>query len=144
MTKTKNHFLALSLAAAFGQGFTPLGVCAEQVSVARFGAAPDDGIDDAESLRQSIRFCKDHPGTILYFPPGVYDLRDEAAVQLMNDVMTGKMGQDPEKTIFTALLSRMSEASISEASPTSRWRRRAQFCAATAGWNRSPWKTAGG
>jgi hypothetical protein len=78
------------------------GAQAERVSVARFGAVPDDGRNDAEALRKAIQFCKTRPGTTLYFPAGVYDLRDESAVQLMNDVMTGKMGQDPEKTIFKA------------------------------------------
>lgn len=107
----KTRTLTLTLAGfAFGLMFSGLGWCSEQrpgtraerVSVARFGAIPGDGQNDAEALRKAVQFCKTHPGTTLYFPAGVYDLRDEAAVQLMNDVMSGKMGQNPEKTIFTA------------------------------------------
>jgi hypothetical protein len=96
---TKATVLVLSLAGLLGGGQS--GSQVGRVSVARFGAIPDDGLDDADGLRKAIAFCKDHPGTVLDLPPGVYDLRDEAAVQLMNDVMTGKMGQDPEKKIFT-------------------------------------------
>jgi hypothetical protein len=73
-----------------------------RVSVARFGAVADDGRNDAEALRKAVEYCKAHPGTTLYFPAGVYDLRDEEAVRLMDDVMGGKMGQNPEKTIFRA------------------------------------------
>ena len=95
----KSSILILALAASLpGADIDP---AEGRISVANFGAVPDDGRNDADELRKAIAFCKDHPGTILYFPPGVYDLRDEAAVQLMNDVMTGKMGQDPEKKIFT-------------------------------------------
>jgi hypothetical protein len=72
----------------------------KKISVTDFGAKPDDGQNDAESLRKAMDYCRTHPGTLLFFPPGTYDFRDEKAVQLMEDVMTGKMGQDPEKTIF--------------------------------------------
>ena len=72
-----------------------------RVSVRTFGAIPDDGLDDAPALREAMAYAKLHKGITLYFPPGIYNFRDEKAVQLMNEVMSGKMGNDPEKTIFT-------------------------------------------
>src|SRR5450759_4290788 len=71
-----------------------------QVSVSDFGAIPNDNQNDAQQLRKAIDYCKLNPGTTLYFPSGVYDFRDEKAVLLMNEVMSGKFGQNPEKTIF--------------------------------------------
>lgn len=74
---------------------------AKKISVTDFGAKPDDGMNDAQSLRKAMEYCRKNPGTILYFPPGVYNFMDDKAVQLMNDVMNGKMGQNPEEIIFT-------------------------------------------
>src|SRR3974390_3077480 len=90
-----NRFLLLLAVAPllWGQG--------NRVPVSRFGAVPDDNADDTPALRKAVEYARQNPGTVLYFAPGVYDLRDEAAVQLMNDVMSGKMGQNPEKAIFT-------------------------------------------
>lgn len=73
---------------------------AKQISVEHFGAIPDDGRNDASQLRKAVGYCRNHPGTILYFPPGVYNFRDEKAVQLMDDVMTGKIKGNPQDTIF--------------------------------------------
>lgn len=72
----------------------------KQVSASDFGAIPNDNQNDAQQLRKAIDYCKINPGTTLYIPSGVYNFRDEQAVQLMNDVMSGKFGQNPEKTIF--------------------------------------------
>lgn len=110
MDYMKARILTLSFTVlAIVQQISQLGFCAQEkaavpgprISVAQFGAIPDDGRNDAEALRKAIAYCKDHPGTILSFPPGVYDFRDEAAVKLMSEVMRGEMGQDPEKVIFT-------------------------------------------
>ena len=73
----------------------------KKISVASFGAMPNDGLNDATALLKAMAYAKLHKGIDLYFPPGVYDFRDEKAVELMNAVMSGKMGNDPEKTIFT-------------------------------------------
>lgn len=72
----------------------------KQISVSDFGAKPDDGQNDAEQLRKAIAFCKETPGTTLSFAPGVYDFRDEEAVQLQRDAMSGKLGVNPQDKIF--------------------------------------------
>lgn len=73
-----------------------------KVSVADFGAIPNDEKNDASSLRKAMEFVKGHPGIVLHFPAGVYNFRDENAVQLMEQAMTGKFGRNPEPTIFKA------------------------------------------
>jgi hypothetical protein len=73
-----------------------------RISVADFGAMPNDEMNDAPALRKAMEFAKGHPGSVLYFPPGVYNFRDESAVELMEQAMSGKFGQNPEPTIFKA------------------------------------------
>ncbi len=71
-----------------------------RVSVADFGAVPDDGQNDATPLREALAHCRANPGVTLYLPPGVYDFRDEKAVELMDAVMTGEIKGNPQDTIF--------------------------------------------
>jgi lysophospholipase L1-like esterase len=61
------------------------------ISVADYGARPDDDTDDTQGLREAVGFARTHPGTTLKFPPGVYRLRDEQAVKLMEDIMSGRI-----------------------------------------------------
>jgi hypothetical protein len=46
-----------------------------RVSVADFGAIPNDGQNDASALRKALDFCKRHPGVILYFSAGRLQLQ---------------------------------------------------------------------
>lgn len=71
------------------------------VSVAQYGAVPDDGKDDTKALRKAVAYCRMHPGCTLYFPSGVYQLKDEDAVCLEEEVLAGKMGANPESIIYT-------------------------------------------
>lgn len=73
---------------------------ADRVSVVGFGAIPDDGQNDADALRAAVKFTREHPGTTLVFPPGIYDLRDEAAVQVQDDWMSGRLKGNPEQVLF--------------------------------------------
>ncbi len=66
-----------------------------------FGAVPNDGKDDTKALRRAAEYCRTHPGTTLNLPSGIYRLRDTKAEKLEEDVLKGKMGANPEKTIFT-------------------------------------------
>jgi hypothetical protein len=70
------------------------------VSVADFGAVPNDGANDASALRAAVASCRGRGPTTLVFPPGRYDLRDEDAVRLMEEVMKGAFGINPEAAIF--------------------------------------------
>lgn len=106
----KTHFLipALLLSAisvfvhveAAGKG-TSNPESTEEISVTRFGARPDDGRDDTEALRKAAEYCRTHPGTTLVIPKGVYCLKDKEAEKLEQEVMSGKMGPNPESVIFT-------------------------------------------
>lgn len=70
------------------------------VSVADFGAVPDDGRNDAEALNKAMLYCKEHPGTVLHFDQGVYDYIDEKAVGLMMGILNGKVKGNPQDSIF--------------------------------------------
>jgi hypothetical protein len=71
------------------------------VYAARFGAIPDDGKDDTRALQDAIAACRRQPGSTLLISPGQYQIKTEAAIQLEEDVLSGKMGKNPEKVIFT-------------------------------------------
>ena len=42
-----------------------------RVSVADFGATPNDNRDDTRALRKAAAYCRNPPGTTLFFPPGI-------------------------------------------------------------------------
>ena len=70
------------------------------VSIINFGAKPDDGKDDTRALRRAAAYCRTHAGTTLVIPPGIYHLRDTEAEHLEEEVLSGKMGPNPEEVIF--------------------------------------------
>jgi xanthine dehydrogenase molybdopterin-binding subunit B len=70
------------------------------VSVAEFGAVPNDGRNDIDSLRAALDACRTRRPRTFRIAPGRYDLRDEEAVRLMNQVMSGALGINPESAIF--------------------------------------------
>lgn len=71
---------ACVVAAAAAPGAKPEPRTSETtVSVADFGAVPDDGKDDTRALRRAAEYCRTHPETTLLFPAGTYRLRDAAA-----------------------------------------------------------------
>ena len=57
-------------------------VSARSVSVAHFGAVPDDGKNDAAALRRAAAYCRKHPNTTLVFPAGIYQLDDPVAIDI--------------------------------------------------------------
>lgn len=59
------------------------------------------GGDSLSVFKNAMKYCRENPHTTLVVPPGKYILRDEAAVRLMDDVMNGKMGNNPQERIFT-------------------------------------------
>ena len=72
-----------------------------EINAADFGVIPNDGIDDQEALQNAINQCKSKKATTLFIPPGVYDIIDEDAITLMNDIMDWKYGKNPQDIIFT-------------------------------------------
>ncbi|OFX31456.1 MAG: hypothetical protein A2W90_09445 [Bacteroidetes bacterium GWF2_42_66] len=70
------------------------------VNVTEFSAIPDDGQNDATQLREAVNYCKSSPGTKLYFPPGIYNFKDEKAVKLMNGILNGSIKGNPSDSIF--------------------------------------------
>lgn len=70
-----------------------------KISVADYGASPTN-TNNAVALRKAIEDCHGRKGLTLVFPPGVYHLRDEDAIELQETVMTGKFGENFERMMF--------------------------------------------
>lgn len=79
----------------------PGNICAQTISVTEFGAIPNDGKDDRIAIQKAIDKCKTLRADILLIPPGKYDIVDKDAVQLMNDIMSGKLGINPQDVVYT-------------------------------------------
>ncbi|WP_423129890.1 right-handed parallel beta-helix repeat-containing protein [Gaoshiqia sp. Z1-71] len=72
----------------------------KSVSVADFGAVPNDSRNDAEALQKAIDYCRKHPGTALHFESGIYNFRDEKAVDLQEGILNGEVKGNPQDSIF--------------------------------------------
>jgi len=57
-----------------------------------FGAIPNDGINDIEALRKAAEFCRNHKGTTLKIPEGVYDVIDKKALEIEYNAISGAHG----------------------------------------------------
>ena len=69
-------------------------------NVLDYGAFPDDGKDDTESLRNVVAIARTTPGSILFFPPGRYQITDPLALKIQEDAMEGKLGKNPQDQLF--------------------------------------------
>ena len=97
----KRFLLLISLVGLFCSANAQLLQPSDRISVLDFGAKPDDGKDDTNALRKAAQYCREHKNVTLYMPQGEYRLRDAEAERLESEVLAGKMGQNPESTIFT-------------------------------------------
>ena len=96
LSALKNFTLIVALFIVFASA-----MCSgEVISVADYGARPNDGVNDADALRAAVLAARKQPGAILVLPPGIYDLRDDDAVHIQDDWMTGKLKGNPERTLF--------------------------------------------
>lgn len=68
------------------------------ISAAKFGAIPNDGINDAKALRSAAEYCRSHSGTTLIIPAGVYDFIDNEAIKIERDAISGAYGRDDMAT----------------------------------------------
>ena len=69
---------------------------ARSISVAHFGAVPDDGKNDATALRKAAKYCREHKNTTLVFPAGTYLLEDETALDIERCAINGTYGRGLE------------------------------------------------
>jgi hypothetical protein len=75
-------------------------LAAQGIDVIRFGAVPNDGKNDREALQQAINECRKHPGSVLRLAPGVYNLRDDKALEYEYNAINGVYGDDPQAHFF--------------------------------------------
>ena len=71
-------------------------VTARRVSVAQFGAIPNDGKNDAKALRKAAKYCREHKNTTLVFPAGTYQLEDPTALDIEQRAINGALGRGLE------------------------------------------------
>lgn len=72
----------------------------KKIDITTFGAIPDDGINDSEAFRAAMKFCRETSGTILYIPPGIYNFRDEEAVKIEYEAISGQYGENVQGHLF--------------------------------------------
>lgn len=70
------------------------------ISVEDFGARPNDGENDFEALRKATAYCREHPGTTLFFPPGRYDIDNEKAREIEYKAISGAYGENVQGVLF--------------------------------------------
>ncbi|MBR2732246.1 MAG: right-handed parallel beta-helix repeat-containing protein [Clostridia bacterium] len=61
------------------------------VAVSQFGASPGEA-DNTEALNSAFAYCKDHPGTLLRFEPGVYYVSGALLLEELSDVLIDGAG----------------------------------------------------
>ena len=71
-----------------------------EISVEKFGAIPNDGVNDFEALRAATDYCRQNPGTTLFFPPGKYDIDNEKARKIEFEAISGAYGENVQGTLF--------------------------------------------
>ena len=72
----------------------------QEVSVEKFGAIPDDGKNDFDALRSATAYCRENPGTTMFFPPGVYDIDNEQARKIEFEAVSGADGENVQGVLF--------------------------------------------
>nr|MDO8087860.1 right-handed parallel beta-helix repeat-containing protein [Candidatus Sigynarchaeum springense] len=69
------------------------------ISAAEFGAKPENK-NNATELRNAVIACRGRKGVTLVIAPGVYHFRDEQAVELRDEVISGGFGPAFERFMF--------------------------------------------
>ena len=90
----------LALCAAAALMVSCGGTTAREVSVEQFGAVPNDGKNDFDALRKATAYCRENPGTTLFFPPGKYDIDNEKARKIEFEAVSGVYGENGQGTLF--------------------------------------------
>ncbi|MDE6543127.1 MAG: right-handed parallel beta-helix repeat-containing protein [Muribaculaceae bacterium] len=73
---------------------------AKEVTLASFGAVPNDGKNDMAALRKAADYCRKNPGTTLLIAPGVYDIEDELAQKIEREAVGGAYGERVQSRLF--------------------------------------------
>lgn len=71
----------------------------QPINARDFGAVPGDGKNDLAALRQAVNAAVKLGNCRLMIPPGRYDLAENDAIKLQDEVMSGKLG-NPQDRIF--------------------------------------------
>lgn len=72
----------------------------DTISVLDFGAKPNSDSNSAEALRLAVAACVKGQARRLLIPPGRYILRDEKAVRLQDEAISGRLGGNPQDVVY--------------------------------------------
>lgn len=72
----------------------------QEISVEKFGAIPNDGKNDFDALRAATAYCRENPGTTLFFPAGTYDIDNEKARKIEFEAISGVYGENVQGVLF--------------------------------------------
>ena len=56
--------------------------------------------DGRETFARAMAYCREHPGTTLTVPPGIYRITSALARETMEHVLNGDFGPNPQRTMF--------------------------------------------
>jgi polygalacturonase len=73
----------------------------QQISVLQFGAIPNDTLNDRLAIQKAVEHCKKNAIKKLIIPAGQYIIQEAKAMQLIEDVMSGKFGKNPQDVMYT-------------------------------------------
>lgn len=59
-----------------------------------------EGTDDMARFAAAMEYLREHAGTELIVPPGVYEITSPLAMESMNAVMRGDWGENPQRIMF--------------------------------------------
>ena len=59
------------------------------------------GADDVQTFAAAMAYCREHPGTTLTVPPGIYRITTPLARETQDHVMNGDYGENPQRTMFS-------------------------------------------
>jgi len=93
-------FVCLLVFGAIIISFTNCSNQPKKIDITTFGAIPNDNIDDSEAFRAAMKFCRETPNTILFIPSGIYNFRDEEAVKIEYEAISGQYGEDVQGRLF--------------------------------------------
>jgi len=69
------------------------------ISVADFGAVPNDGKDHRTAITAAVAKVRQTPGATLLIPPGTYNVRSAPGIKLLDDLICGRVGWEKVQAI---------------------------------------------
>lgn len=70
------------------------------LNLSDFGAVANDGLDDSRAFVAAMDACRENPGACLVIPPGIYNYRNDRALEYEYKAINGQYGEDVQGYFF--------------------------------------------